>query len=486
MRRDMSETSIAMTPESLGHLIEGQIVKGTKTVPVISPKDGSVVAQRPDATLAEMERAMAAAKAAQPTWAALGLAGRRKVLEAMAAALEAKVTDIWELSAIEKGAKASSTEALIAPSRAKAIAKEEPEVEILEDTKDRTVKLVRKPLGVVVAISPWNAPVLNATGKIFTALLMGNTVVFKPSPFTSMATLALGSLWVDIVPPGVVNIIAGGDDIGAALVAHPDTAMITFTGSVAAGQNIARSAGGSLKRVLLELGGNDAAIVLPDVDVRAVAQRIYPIAFGMSGQICAAVKRLYVHESIYDEMVNALSELAQLSVALPEDEGGNFVPLTTAPQFERIQMLAKDAIAGGAVPVSGGEKVEHSGFFFPPTVLTHIKPDMKVWVEEQFGPLLPVVSFSDVEDAIRDANATEYGLCGSVWTSDVELGAHLADRLECGTTWVNNHAETDPAIPFGGAKQSGIGRANGRQGLDAYAELQTQYIYKAPERVLAS
>jgi acyl-CoA reductase-like NAD-dependent aldehyde dehydrogenase len=481
----MSEEA-TFTPESLGHLIDGHIVRGTKTVPVVSPKDGSVVAERPDATLTEMNKAMAAAKGAQPAWAALGTAGRRKVLEDMTAALEAKVSDIWALSAMEKGAKASSTEALVAPNVAKALAKEEPTVEILEDTEDRTVKVFRKPLGVVVAISPWNAPVLIATGKIFTALLMGNTVVVKPSPFTSMATLALGSLWADIVPPGVLNIVAGDDDIGVALVAHPDTAMISFTGSVAAGLSIARSAADGLKRVLLELGGNDAAIVLPDVNVRAVAQRIYPVAFGMSGQICAAIKRLYVHESIYDEMVAALSELAQLSIALPEEEGGNFVPLTTAPQYQRIQDLAKEAIAEGAVPVSGGAKVQHPGYFFPPTILTNIKPDMKVWVEEQFGPLLPVVAFSDIEDAIKDANSTEYGLCGSVWTSDVEFGAQIADRLECGTTWVNHHAEVDPAIPFGGAKQSGIGRANGRQGLDAYAELQTQYVYKARERVLAS
>jgi acyl-CoA reductase-like NAD-dependent aldehyde dehydrogenase len=312
---------------------------------------------------------------------------------------------------LEKGAKASSTEALAAPSFAKEVAQGEPTVETLEDTEDRTVKVVRKPLGVVVAISPWNAPVLTATGKIFIALLMGNTVVFKPSPFTSITTLALDSLWVDIVPPGVLSIVAGGDDIGIALVAHPDTAMISFTRSVGAGRSIARSAGDGLKRVL--------------------------------------------------------SEWAQLSVALPEEEGDNFVTLTTAPQYERIQALAKETIAEGAVPVSGGAKAQHAGYVFPPTVLSNLKPDMKVWAEERFGPLLPVVAFSDIEDAIKDANSAEYGLCGSVWTSDVELDAQIADRLECGTAWVNNHAEFDAAIPFGGTKHSGIGRANGYQGLDA-------------------
>lgn len=349
-------------------------------------------------------------------------------------------------------------------------------VDVIEDTDERSIVVTRKPVGVVATIAPWNAPVLIMCEKIATALLVGDTVVAKPSPFTPFATLALGEIWKDIVPPGVVNIVAGGDELGAALVAHPTVRMISFTGSVSAGHHIAQSAGASLKNVVLELGGNDAAIVLPDVDVDKVASQIFGYSFLMSGQACAAIKRVYVHRDIYDAMVTALSGLADAANAtLP--------PVTTRPQYERVRAIIKDTLDKGAHAAAGGEIPDCAGNFIPATILTEVGPGMTVVDEEQFGPVLPVLPFDDVDEAITAANATEYGLCGSIWTSDIAKGAELAARLECGTTWVNNHAEVSPHIVFGGTKSSGIGRNCGTPGLDAYAELQTRYIYKSRDRV---
>jgi acyl-CoA reductase-like NAD-dependent aldehyde dehydrogenase len=261
--------------------------------------------------------------------------------------------------------------------------------------------------------------------------------------------------------------------------------MISFTGSVAAGRHIAAEAGGSLKKVVLELGGNDAAIVLPDVDVETVAAQIFGSAFLMGGQVCAAIKRLYVHQSIYDDMVGALARLADAAVAAPEADGGTLIPLTTRPQYDRVRMLLADALSEGAHAAAGGGPTDAGGggYFIPATILTEVKPGMKVVDEEQFGPVLPVIAFTDVDDAIAAANATDFGLCGSIWTADIPTGEALAARLECGTSWVNSHAEIAPHIPFGGSKHSGVGRSGGTPGIDGYAELQTQYVYKASDRV---
>jgi acyl-CoA reductase-like NAD-dependent aldehyde dehydrogenase len=476
--------SIETTMAGLGHLINGQVVRGDRTFPVESPCTGQEIAQCPDATVEELDQAMAAAAGAQGDWYALGEEKRREVIRAMAAALTDNLDQVLEISGLEKGANGAALEAYAAPMFASQIAEVTVPVDILEDTDDRTVRVVRKPVGVVVAISPWNAPILITTEKVASALLLGNTVVVKPSPFTPLATLLLGQIWKDIVPPGVVNILAGGDELGVAMVSHPATRMVSFTGSVAAGQRIAAAAGANLTHLVLELGGNDAAIVLPDVDVATVAPKIFGAAFLMGGQVCAAIKRLYVHESIYDEMVSALSTLADQAVAAPADEGGTLIPMTTRPQYDRVRSILEDALAHGAKAAAGGLPTRAEGYFFPATILTNVDNGMQVVDQEQFGPLLPVIPFSDVDVAVAEANATDYGLCGSVWTADIETGEALAARLECGTTWVNNHAEVSPHIPFGGTKHSGIGRNGGTPGLDAYADLQTQYVYKSKDRVL--
>ncbi|MDT3440195.1 aldehyde dehydrogenase family protein [Pseudofrankia sp. BMG5.37] len=445
-------------------------------MPVADPSTGELVAHFPAATVAMVDDAMSAASAALPAWSARPQADRRAVIKAMAEAIGANYATIEELTALEKGATSIALEALAAPWFGNHIAEQELPVDVIEDSAERTVKVVRAPVGVVAAIIPWNAPILILAEKVFSALLVGNTIVAKPSPFTPLATLYVAKIWKDLVPPGVVNILAGDDEVGKAMVSHPTTRLISFTGSVAAGRAIAAAAAPGLKNLLLELGGNDAAIVLDDVDPKKVAQRIFDSAFTGHGQVCAAIKRVYAHETVYQDLVDELAVIARERVA-------GMIPLSTKPQFDRVSALVTDALDNGGKAVTGGAAVNGSGYFYPPTILTGVGPGVRVVDEEQFGPVLPVIPFSDVEWAVKQANATEYGLCASVWTSDLARGEQLATRLEAGTAWVNQHTEIDPKIPFGGVKSSGIGRNNGQVGLDAYAELKTVIVYKDPERV---
>ncbi|ADP82184.1 Aldehyde Dehydrogenase [Pseudofrankia inefficax] len=467
--------SLQETVDGLGQLINGELVTSGETIAVVNPATGEVAAQCPAATTAMVDDAMAAAAAAFPAWSTTPEAQRQAVIRQLADAIEAVYPELETLAAVEKGNAGGAAEGFAAIWFGRHIAEQNLAVDVIEDTPDRQVTVVRAPVGVVTAIAPWNAPMLIIVEKILTALLVGNTVVAKTSPFTPLATLRIAKAWKDIAPPGVVNILAGGDEVGKAMVAHPTARMISFTGSAAAGRSIAATAATTLKNVLLELGGNDAAIVLGDVDVTKVAEGIFASAFLMSGQACALVKRVYAHDSIYDALVAELAELARKKAAeLP--------PLTTKPQFERVKMLVDDAIAHGGKAVTGGAPTG-TGYFYPPTIMTGVGPGVRVVDEEQFGPVLPIVPFSDVDWAIEQANGTEYGLCGSIWTADVALGEQLATRLVCGTVWLNQHTEIDPKIPFGGVKSSGIGRNNGQVGTDAYAELQTRIFYKKSDRV---
>ncbi|KPM52185.1 hypothetical protein ACG83_31015 [Frankia sp. R43] len=467
---------VQATLNELGQLINGHLVTGDQSMPVVSPATGEEVARFPVATVEMVGAAMAAATAALPAWAARPEAERQAVIKAMGEAIGANYAMIEEITALEKGAPSIALEALAAPWFANHAAEQELPIDLIEDSAERTVKVVRAPVGVVAAIIPWNAPILILAEKVFSALLVGNTIVAKPSPFTPLATLFVAKLWKDIVPPGVVNILAGDDEIGKAMVAHPATRLISFTGSIAAGRAIAAAAAPGLKNLLLELGGNDAAIVLDDVNPKKVAQRIFDSAFTGHGQVCAAIKRVYAHESVYQELVDELAVIARERVV-------GMIPVTTRAQFDRVSALVTDALDHGGKAVVGGTPAQGPGYFYPPTIMTGVGPGVQVVDEEQFGPVLPVIPFDDVEWALEQANATEYGLCGSVWTSDLARGERIAARLECGTAWVNQHTEIDPRIPFGGVKSSGIGRNCGQVGLDAYAELKTVIVYKDPERV---
>ena len=334
--------------------------------------------------------------------------------------------------------------------------------------------------GVVAAIIAYNYPNQLALAKLAPALAAGCTVVLKSAPDTPLVTLALGELIAKHtdIPAGVVNVLSGADPaVGAALTTSPDVDMVTFTGSTPTGRAIMREGAANLKRLTLELGGNDAAIVLPDADVDAIAPRIFAAAFGNSGQVCAAIKRLYVHESVHDALAARLAEMAAAAtVGAGDDPDSQFGPLQNRKQFDYVAALADDARAAGGRFLTGGTATTGPGYFFPLSVLVDVTDGVRAVDEEQFGPILPIVRYHDPEDALARANANDNGLGGSVWSSDVERAAALAQRLQCGSVWVNDHSTISPTIPFGGAKQSGIGVEFGQHGLDEYTQLQTVRI----------
>jgi acyl-CoA reductase-like NAD-dependent aldehyde dehydrogenase len=294
-----------------------------------------------------------------------------------------------------------------------------------------------------------------------------------------LSTLRLGEILRDVLPPGVVNVVSGGDALGAWITEHPVVRKVSFTGSVATGKRVAAACAPDLKRVTLELGGNDAAIVLPDANPDAIADKLFWGAFENSGQICSAVKRVYVHEDLFPRLRDALTERAK-AVKMGDgfEEGVELGPINNRPQVERVAELVDDAKAAGATITTGGARRAGGGYFFEPTIVTGVAEGVRLVDEEQFGPALPLLTYRDVDDAVERANATSFGLSGSVWSSDVARASEVAGRLVCGTAWVNKHVDIVPHAPFGGAKWSGIGVENGPWGLLGFTELQTINVAK--------
>jgi acyl-CoA reductase-like NAD-dependent aldehyde dehydrogenase len=461
-------------------IIGGQPVRSTRSFGVINPATGSVFAQCPLATEDELNAAVEAARRAFPAWADRPIDERARLIELIADALEAQTEGFIKLLSAEQGKPerpAASGEITAAVSWIRATARLRSAVEVIQDDDVARVEVHHKPLGVVGSITPWNHPVLIATWHIMPALLAGNTVVIKPSAYTPLTTLWLVALANQVLPPGVLNSVAGEDSLGRAMSEHAGIDKIIFTGSTATGRKVMASSSATLKRLTLELGGNDAAIVLEDADVEKCAARIFAKTFNNSGQTCAAIKRLYVHESIHDALAERLAALARdARVGAGNEPGTQFGPLQNRKQFEHVCALAEDARRRGGRFLAGGQPLDGPGYFFPLTIVVDVKEGARVVDEEQFGPILPVMPFRDEEEALRRANASENGLGGSIWSSDVARATALAQRLECGTAWVNDHASISPIAPFGGAKQSGIGVEFGLRGLEEFMQLQTVRI----------
>ncbi|HYA35332.1 MAG TPA: aldehyde dehydrogenase family protein [Candidatus Binataceae bacterium] len=454
--------------------IDGKAVKGSKTTGVINPATGKVFAQVPDCSKAELDQAMDAAKRAFPKWSR-DINERRKVLNNCAAALQQPPEGLARTLTMEQGKplKKAIEEVMGTMAWCGYTASLDIPVEVLQNTDTARIEIRRKPLGVVAAITPWNYPIMLAMWKIAPALLAGNTVVLKPSPFTPITTLMLGEILRDIIPPGVLNVISGGDELGAWMTSHPVPRKISFTGSVETGKKVAAAAAPDLKRITLELGGNDAAIVLPDVDANEVAPKLLACAMENSGQICSAIKRVYVPEQMYDTILNKMGEIAKgMKVGDGLQPDTDLGPINNKPQFERVTMLVEDAKKHGAKIIAGGSRVGSDGYFFAPTIVGGISDGVRLVDEEQFGPALPVIPYKDIDDAVRRANATTFGLSGSVWSKDRDKAVEVASQLECGSAWVNQHLAIAPNLPFGGAKWSGIGVENGPWGLLGFTEIQ--------------
>ncbi|MGA8708803.1 MAG: aldehyde dehydrogenase family protein [Steroidobacteraceae bacterium] len=454
-------------------LIDGELIAGTPELDVINPATGAVFARAPRATRADLDCAVAAARRAFGDWRATSFAHRREYIECFCATLCAQQQTLAELLTREQGKpRAQSRDEITrAASLAIGMASISIERELIVDDAQRRIELHYLPLGVIGVITPWNAPVNLAVGPLTMALYTGNTVVLKPSPYTPLSTLKLGELLQPLLPAGVVNVLAGGDDCGQWMSEHPGIDKISFTGSVASGKRVMASAAGTLKRVTLELGGNDAAIVLDDVDPQAIAAKLFFAAFVNSGQVCMAIKRIYAHERIYHALCEALvAEARKATVGdglLPASQYG---PIQNRMQYQRVLELLEDSRRRGGQVLAGGEPLAGDGYFLAPTIITQLPEDARLITEEQFGPLLPVQRFSDVEDAIRRANDTRYGLAASVWSCNLERAHAVAMRLEAGTVWINQHRATAANVPFGGVKESGVGRNYSEIGLKGNME----------------
>src|SRR5215472_6876067 len=397
-------------------LINGKLVEGAGTLDVINPATGRILTAAPRADHAQLDQAVAAAKTAFPTWSATPLRQRAALLVKLAEALEAEQGRFARLVTEEQGKPLPQAMWEIAVSIAilRYFATLDLPPEVLKEDATRKVVRQHTPLGVVAAITPWNLPVLLLTIKVAPALLAGNTVVAKPAPTTPLTTLRFGELCARILPPGVVNVIVDQNDLGTALTSHPDVAKVSFTGSTATGKKVMASAAGTLKRLTLELGGNDAAIVLRDVDPKDVAPKIYAAAMANAGQVCIAIKRLYVHDSIHNAVCEELGRLARETVVgdglEPTTEMG---PIQNQAQFEKVKGFLEDARRNGTI-VAGGGVLERDGYFVQPTIVRDITDDARLVREEQFGPVLPALRYSDIDDTIARANDTDFGLGGSV------------------------------------------------------------------------
>jgi aldehyde dehydrogenase (NAD+) len=464
------------------NLINGELVTTETLLDVVNPANEQVIGKVPACGAAELDKAVAAARAAFKTWSKTPVDDRRVVIQKMAAAIDANFDELFRLLTSEQGKPHQQAQFEIGGCSAMMNAQSTLTLEetINEDSDERLSRTRRVPVGVVGGIVPWNFPILMAVQKIAPAILSGCTIVLKPSPFTPLTTLKFAELIKDIVPAGVVNIITGEDALGPMITAHPDIDKITFTGSTATGKKIMEGASKDLKRITLELGGNDASIVLPDADVAKVAEQLFWSSFTNAGQICVAAKRIYIHEDIYDEMSAAIAAYAKtVTVGDGANQGTGVGPIQNKKQFDRVCELIEDAKSNGYKFLVGGEvDPSGSGYYVPITILDNPPEDARIVAEEQFGPVMPLMKFSTDDEVIARANNSEYGLAGAVWTKDTDRGVAIAEQLETGTVWINEFLHLSPFAPFGGHKQSGFGAEYGIEGLKEFTYSQVITVKK--------
>jgi acyl-CoA reductase-like NAD-dependent aldehyde dehydrogenase len=462
--------------------IGGKAIAAEKSFDVINPATEEAFARAPEASKDDLDAAVRAANAAFPAWRDTKLEARRAVLNAMADRVESELPSLAELLVHEQGKTLESAQFEVGGTAAwlRATTATDLPIEILSDSDTERVELRRRPLGVVGAITPWNYPLLLSIWKVGPALATGNTMVLKPSPYTPLTVLRFGEIVRDVAPDGVLNVVSGGDDLGRWMTEHPDIHKISFTGSGPTGKKIMASASGSLKRITLELGGNDAAIVRADADPKEIAGPIFDMAFQNSGQVCGAIKRLYVHTDIYDAMCEAMVEKANArTVGDGMKDGVDYGPVQNRMQYDIVCDLAESARAAGGRFLTGGQPSEGKGYFFPITLVADLSDGSRLVDEEPFGPILPIIRFDDDEDVLRRANDTTFGLGGSVWSADVARATEMAERLETGSAWVNQHFNLSPFLPFGGIKESGMGVENGRWGMAEFTSSQVLNIKKS-------
>ncbi|WP_326750802.1 aldehyde dehydrogenase family protein [Streptomyces hirsutus] len=448
---------------------------------VIDPATGEGFDAAPDRQPDELDAVVDRARTAWHGWRDDPVA-RRTALLAAADAVEAAGADLAPLLTREQGKPLAESHAEVArtAARLRYFAEMDHGPQRIADGRPVRSEIRWRPLGPVAAIVPWNFPLQLASAKFAPALAAGNTMVLKPSPYTPLATRLLGSVVSTALPEDVLTIVTGREPLGARLASHPGIRHVTFTGSIPTGRAVAEGAAASLARVTLELGGNDAAILLEDVDVEGIADRLFWAAFRNCGQVCMAVKRVYAPVRLYSEVVEALAQRAKTAVVGPGlDPGSQLGPVNNAPQLARVERYTNQALADGARVAAGGCRLDRPGYFFAPTILADVPAGSPVVTEEQFGPVLPVLPYGSLDEVVEAANSTAFGLGGSVWGTDLDRAETVADRLECGTAWINHHAELSLAQPFAGIKESGVGVAGGPWGL--YGNLRPFVVHRQEE-----
>ncbi|CAN7609637.1 aldehyde dehydrogenase family protein [Bradyrhizobium sp. LjRoot220] len=460
--------------------IDGRQVETETFQDVINPSTGGVVGAMPVATAAHLDAAVAAASNAFLKWKEAADSERAEACRAIAKTIEANSEELARLLTLEQGKPLNGLGSRFEIGGAVAWTRHTSDLslppEVLQDGPEGRVELHRKPIGVVGSITPWNWPVMIACWHIIPAIRAGNTVVIKPSPLTPLSTIRLVELMNETLPPGVVNVVTGENEIGALISAHPGIAKVTFTGSTETGRKIMKSAATTLKRLTLELGGNDAGVILPDADPKAIAEGLFWGAFINGGQTCAALKRLYVHDSIYDDVCRELTAYAQkVVVGDGLSEASTLGPVQNKRQFEVVSAFVEEAKEKGGRVLIGGDPAGGPGYFYPVTLVADVDHGCRLVDEEQFGPALPIIRYHDVEEAVAKANASSMGLGGSVWGSDLDAAKRIAGRIEAGSVWINKHGAIQPNAPFGGVKQSGFGLEFGVDGLKEFTTVQTVF-----------
>ncbi|CAE6932912.1 aldehyde dehydrogenase family protein [Ectopseudomonas khazarica] len=479
--KDSRSSSVFDGPYYLS--IAGELVATDAHFDVSNPATGEIFAKAPSGSPEQLEMAIAAAKSAFKTWSVLSYEQRQSYLDAYADALQEHRDELARLLTLEQGKPLKTMaepEVDQAISWIRQIAARRIPVEVVEENDSHIVELHHTPLGVVGAITPWNFPVLLALWKVAPALITGNTMVIKPSPFTPLTTLRFGQIAQSVLPAGVLSVVSGGNELGPQMTAHPDIAKISFTGSTETGKHVIRSAAGTVKRLTMEMGGNDAAIVMPDADWQAIIPQLYWGAVGNSGQWCVGIKRLYVHSSYRTEFVAAFVEYAQQQVMGDGlDPAVTVGPVQNKMQYDKVRSFLDDIKTNGYKVALGGEVDESCpGYFIPVTVVDNPPESSMIVQQEQFGPIVPIIAYDDVDDVVARANDSPFGLGGSVWGRDTQAAVAVANRLETGMVWVNEIHTQGVDIPFGGHKQSGIGTEHGHEGRLLFTNPKTVLIKK--------
>ncbi|MFE4545116.1 aldehyde dehydrogenase family protein [Arthrobacter sp. NPDC056727] len=484
LQTDPALTTIDLSARTFKQLIDGRLLEGASSQPVIDPATGEAFAVAPVANETQANEACLAAERAYVGWQKTTHGDRTHILEQIAVRIEERRQEIAQIITLENGKPIAEAEgdvdAAVTWLRHFNSLRLDPQV-LREDQQSR-VEIHRKPLGVVLGIIPWNFPFFQTIYKLAPALLAGNTIVLKPAPTTPLNAMIVAEIVHDLVPAGVVNVVGDGGDIGPFLSAHPTIAKVSFTGSTAAGRKV-MATGDTVKRVVLELGGNDAAVVLDDADIPAVAKDIFEKAFWNTGQVCINIKRIYVHASQYDEFCTELARHAEKAKIGPGMNRDNeFGPLQNVRQLQAAKAALAIAARDGKI-IAGGNVIDQPGYFVELTVVRDIDETSPLVSEETFAPIRSVLKYDNIDEVIERANRTDYGLGNSVWGSDVARATTIARQLESGTVWVNTHSAVAPDVPFGGRKQSGLGVEFGIDGLLEYTDSSVIHIAKGTNSV---